>query len=101
MKSNGSYLMQWKFIEWLKENQFAWYNLNGINPLTNPGTYRFKEGLCGKNGKDVYSLGFFELCENKLNAFIVKSGILFLSNYKKLKKYFVNYIMPNSCASKL
>lgn len=60
MKTNGSYLLQWKFIEWLKENHFTCYDLNGINPEINPGTYRFKEGLCGKNGKDVYFLGQFE-----------------------------------------
>jgi len=83
MKSNGSYLIQWKFIEWLKQNQFDCYNLNGINPVTNPGTYKFKAGLCGKNGKDVYLLGMFEACDNIVSAFAVKCGDLLLSYYKK------------------
>lgn len=85
MRSNGSYLMQWKFIEWLKKNNFSCYDLNGINPVINPGTYKFKEGLCGKNGKDVYFLGKFEVCENKISEFAMKYGDSLLSNYKITK----------------
>lgn len=85
MKSNGSYLIQWKFIEWLKENQFIYYNLNGINPVANPGTYKFKEGLCGKNGKDVYFLGKFEVFESKLSKLAIKYGDSLFSIYKKGK----------------
>lgn len=85
MKCNGSYLIQWAFIEWLKQNQFICYNLNGINPATNPGTYRFKAGLCGKNGKDVYFLGKFEACDNKLSEIAVKCGEALLSECKKGK----------------
>jgi lipid II:glycine glycyltransferase (peptidoglycan interpeptide bridge formation enzyme) len=50
MKSRGSYLLQWKFIEQLKQDGISVYNLNGINPVANPGTYRFKSSLAGKNG---------------------------------------------------
>jgi hypothetical protein len=87
MKSNGSYLIQWTFIEWLKKNQFVCYNLHGINPATNPGTYRFKAGLCGKNGKDVYFLGMFEACNNMLSGLAIKYGDPLLSKYKKGKAY--------------
>lgn len=85
MKSNGSYLIQWKFIEWLKQNHYTCYNLHGINPVTNPGTYRFKAGLCGKNGKEVSFLGMFEVCDHKLSAIAVKYGDPLLANYKKGK----------------
>jgi lipid II:glycine glycyltransferase (peptidoglycan interpeptide bridge formation enzyme) len=85
MKSNGSYLIQWKFIEWLKANHFTCYNLHGINPAANPGTYRFKEGLCGKNGKDVFVLGKFEVCDNKLSALAIHYGDLLWPIYKKGK----------------
>lgn len=85
MKSNGSYLVQWRYLEWLKENQFASYDLHGINPVANPGTYEYKAGLSGKNGKDVYFLGKLEVCENKLSEIAVKYGELILSNLKKAK----------------
>lgn len=94
MKSNGSYLIQWKFIEWLKAKQFTFYNLHGINPVTNPGGYIFKSGICGKkNGKDVLFLGKFEVCDNKLSALAVKYGELFLLKLKKWKATVYNF--PN------
>jgi len=90
MKSNGSYQMQWKFIEWLKEQKFSCYDLNGINPETNPGTYKFKAGLCGKNGKDVFSLGKFEVHGNFLCTFAIKYGEALLSIYRKKKSSFTS-----------
>lgn len=59
-KNNGSYLLRWKLIEQLKQDGCAVYNLNGINPQKNPGTYKFKSRIAGKNGKDVYYLGRFD-----------------------------------------
>jgi lipid II:glycine glycyltransferase (peptidoglycan interpeptide bridge formation enzyme) len=98
MKSNGSYLIQWRFIEWLKQNNFACYNLHGINPVTNPGTYRFKAGLCGKNGKDVHFLGMFEACDNTLSALAVKYGDPLRLYYKKGKAGLreIRYILRNN-----
>ena len=85
MKSNGSYLLQWKFIEWLKENGFSWYDLNGINPETNPGSYRFKNGLCGKNGRDVYFLGQFETWKNPLSFIFIQCSQILLAYYRKTR----------------
>ena len=85
MKSNGSYLLQWKFIEWLKENHFSWYDLNGINPETNPGSYRFKNGLCGKNGKDIYFLGQYETWKNPLSFIFIQCAQILLSYYRKTR----------------
>ena len=81
MKSNGAYLQQWKFVEWLKENGFFSFDLNGISPETNPGTYKFKEGLCGKNGKDVYFLGQFQTYTNSLSCIAVRCGEALRSGY--------------------
>lgn len=53
LKSNGSYLLQWKVTQALKLQGATIYNLNGITPARNPGTYRFKSGLAGKHGRDV------------------------------------------------
>lgn len=60
LKSSGSYLLQWKLIEKLKERGFSTYDLGGIDPLRNPGTYKFKKDLAGVNGRDVNLLGRFD-----------------------------------------
>ena len=67
MKSRGSYFLQWKFIERLKQAGAATYDLNGINPAKNPGTYKFKNDLAGKNAADVYALGKFDSCNSLLS----------------------------------
>lgn len=57
MRSNASYVLQWRALEWLKARGASHYNLHGINPETNPGTYHFKAGLCGRSGRDVHYVG--------------------------------------------
>jgi hypothetical protein len=47
MKFKGSYLLQWRMMQWLKECGCAWYDLGGINPDRNPGVYHFKQGFGG------------------------------------------------------
>ena len=90
MKSNGSYIIQWAFIKWLKEKGFLYYDLNGINPETNPGTYRFKAGLCGKNGKDIQFLGQFDAYKGLFGLFSVRCGDMLISNYRKALKIMHN-----------
>jgi len=60
IKTYGSYLLQWKALEHLRHKGCRWYNLNGINPVRNPGGYQFKSQLAGKNGHDVSFLGVFD-----------------------------------------
>jgi lipid II:glycine glycyltransferase (peptidoglycan interpeptide bridge formation enzyme) len=67
LKSRGSYLLHWKLIEWLKETGITTYDLHGINPVTNPGTYKFKADLCGSNGEDAHFLGQFDTHTNLLS----------------------------------
>jgi len=74
MKTRGSYLLQWKLIEWLKGNGASRYDLNGINPGANPGTYKFKSDLAGENGRDVCFLGRFESCESMVSLACVNIG---------------------------
>jgi len=81
MKTNAAYLFQWRFIEWLKENHFTLYNLNGINPEANPGTYRFKAGLSGKNGKDVYYSGFFEAFKTSAHRIALRGMEALMAKY--------------------
>jgi lipid II:glycine glycyltransferase (peptidoglycan interpeptide bridge formation enzyme) len=55
MESAGSYLVQWRILEWAKERNCLYYNLNGINPDKNPSTYRFKAGVWKKwKGRILY-----------------------------------------------
>jgi len=91
LESRGSYLLHWKLIEWLKSSGFFWYDLNGINPEANPGTYRFKAGLCGKNGKDVQFLGQFDAYKGLLSLFSVRCGDMLISNYRKTKEIIYNW----------
>ena len=74
LKSRGSYLLHWKLIEWLKEKGIATYDLHGINPATNPGTYKFKADLCGSNGQDVQFLGQFDTHTSVLSHSCVSVG---------------------------
>jgi lipid II:glycine glycyltransferase (peptidoglycan interpeptide bridge formation enzyme) len=60
LKSRGSYFLQWRYLESLRGTPVEVYNLNGINPDKNPGTYKFKNDLAGENAKDVYYLGRFD-----------------------------------------
>lgn len=84
LKSNGSYIIQWTFIKWLKENGFLYFDLNGINPETNPGTYHFKRGLAGKKGMDVEFLGKFQVTDDALSKLLVNGGESLVSGYKKI-----------------
>jgi chitin disaccharide deacetylase len=85
LKLRGAYLLHWKLIEWLKENGVEFYDLNGINPVINPGTYKFKADLCGNNGKDVHFLGRFDSCTNVLSHSCVASGDSLRMIYRTVK----------------
>jgi lipid II:glycine glycyltransferase (peptidoglycan interpeptide bridge formation enzyme) len=68
MTTNGSYLAQWKAVQWLKQQGCRHYNLNGINAEKNPGTYHFKSGIAGKTGRDVRYLGRFDAYRGSVTA---------------------------------
>jgi lipid II:glycine glycyltransferase (peptidoglycan interpeptide bridge formation enzyme) len=70
MKQQGAYLIQWKLIQWLKENNFCWYNLHVINPVKNPGNYIYKKGLGGKNARDITFLGNFDAFPGQIAKYI-------------------------------
>jgi hypothetical protein len=87
MTNKGSYLLQWKAVQWLKNNGCRKYNLNGINPIVNPGTYHFKAGLSGKKGKDVYYLGRFDCYLGSKNAALVHFADLIIPLLKKITSF--------------
>lgn len=71
MQSKGSYLLQWRMIQWMKENGIRHYNLGGINPETNPGVYHFKQGF---SGDDVLYMPPFVLCDSILSKAFMAAG---------------------------
>lgn len=92
MSNKGSYLLQWGAIQWMKQNGCCYYNLNGINPEKNPGSYHFKKGLLGKNGRDVYYIGRYDCYSNKTIARLAQyadsfmPGIKYFLSKKKTQK---------------
>lgn len=89
LKSRGSYLLHWKLLAELKQRGIAVYNLNGINPVRNPGTYKFKRDLAGANGRDVRFMGRFESYPGTLGAFCIQSADNIRAAYNKVKELWV------------
>ena len=68
---HASFLMHWQAISWLKEMGCRRYDLVGIDPEKNPGTYRFKKGF---GGKEVLCIGIFEDCTSTMSAVLFRLG---------------------------
>jgi len=85
MKSRGSYALQWQVIEELKRTNIAVYDLNGINPEKNPGTYKFKSDLAGRNASDVHFLGRFDSQGSFLSDWFVSCAQTVRSCYRSLR----------------
>lgn len=85
MVNKGSYLLQWKAIQWMKNSGCRFYNLNGINPEKNPGSYHFKAGAAGKNAKDVSYLGRFDSHSGPIAAQMARMADLVLQNIKTVR----------------
>lgn len=67
----GSYLLQWELLRWMKEQGAKAYDLGGIDPEKNPGGFRFKAGL---GGRDVRFPGQYESCWSMSSRIIVNTG---------------------------
>lgn len=68
LSANGACLLQWRAIRMLKEGNFRWYDLGGINPEANPGVYQFKSGI---GGTETCQLGRFEYRANWASSLCV------------------------------
>jgi lipid II:glycine glycyltransferase (peptidoglycan interpeptide bridge formation enzyme) len=71
LKSKGSYLLQWRTMNRLREQGCRWYDLGGINPETNPGVYHFKQGM---GGQECRQLGRYELRGSRVSAVAVNAA---------------------------
>jgi lipid II:glycine glycyltransferase (peptidoglycan interpeptide bridge formation enzyme) len=74
LKSNASYLLQWRVIEYAKERGCNWYDLGGIDPEGNPDVYRFKMRI---GGIDVCAPGPYESGNRLRRAFLQKLESLY------------------------
>jgi hypothetical protein len=66
MRTSAAYLLQWETVRLLKTRQIRYYDLHGINPNLNPGTYHFKKGLAGKTGREVNFIGQVQAFEGSI-----------------------------------
>lgn len=71
MKYKGSYLLQWRMMQLLKEHGCRWYDLGGINPDHNPGVYHFKAGM---GGTEVRQCGRAELSGSLCSSLCVSAA---------------------------
>jgi hypothetical protein len=67
----GSYLLLWRAMELMKDLGVRWFDLGGIDPEANPGTYHFKAGL---GGRDVRHVGEFDTWNNSVSLVAVHVG---------------------------
>lgn len=74
MQNRASYLLRWMQIEEFKKRGVSLYDLNGINPTANPGTYRFKRDLAGKHGREVFYLGKFDAGPGGIREWMIASA---------------------------
>lgn len=64
LKFNGSNLLQWEMIKWLRQQGCIQYDLGGIDPALNPGVYHYKRGIGGKSGQDISLIGEYVYFKN-------------------------------------
>jgi lipid II:glycine glycyltransferase (peptidoglycan interpeptide bridge formation enzyme) len=70
LEIQGAFRVFWTQIQWLKDHGFRFFDLGGIDPESNPGGYRFKAGL---SGREVNHIGEFQVCESPVSAIAVKT----------------------------
>jgi hypothetical protein len=85
LKDHSAYLVQWEAIGLLKAAGCLEYDLNGINPETNPTVYRFKSRLAGANGRELERLGTFEGCLSRSSRVAVEVGDHVVNSWRNLK----------------
>ena len=71
MKAKGSYLLQWRIMQWLRECGCRWYDLGGVNPARNPGVYHFKSGV---GGAEVLQCPSREISGSSWSSFCVNTA---------------------------
>ncbi|MBC7188202.1 MAG: peptidoglycan bridge formation glycyltransferase FemA/FemB family protein [Calditrichaeota bacterium] len=81
----ASYAVQWHALALLKERGCHWYDLGGIDPVTNPGGYHFKLGLAGKDGVDASYVGQYECSPDVVRAAALRSFQALVTGYRRAR----------------
>ena len=67
-KSKAGYLLNWEAMLLAGQQGLKWYDLGGIDPVGNPGVYRFKKKM---GGMDVTALGPYESIPQNIRGAIL------------------------------
>jgi lipid II:glycine glycyltransferase (peptidoglycan interpeptide bridge formation enzyme) len=82
LEVQGAYRLLWEEIRWLRERGVRLLDLGGVDPVANPGGYRFKQGL---SGREVRHLGVYEACENGTSWLCVRAAEKLRDAYRALR----------------
>ena len=82
MRVCGSYLVQWDILSNLKANGIREYDLHGINPEANAGTYHFKKGVAGSTGREVTFVGQIQSFEPSFSNY----SLLFMDRLRQSRR---------------
>jgi Acetyltransferase (GNAT) domain len=82
-KNCSSYLVHWRMLEWVKSRGCQYYDLNGINSVSNPGGYQFKSRLAGAHGREVQLIGQFDAYPNAAMQWLMPIGDWLISKFRK------------------
>jgi peptidoglycan pentaglycine glycine transferase (the first glycine) len=85
LKLRGSYLLQWRMLEWLKESGIRWFDLDGIGRGENTGGAQFKLGFAGRLGVRAERFGCFETSDEGARVAFVRAGLRFRKTYMGMR----------------
>jgi lipid II:glycine glycyltransferase (peptidoglycan interpeptide bridge formation enzyme) len=86
-------------VEELKRRGVSIYNMNGINPVKNPGTYRFKSELARKHGRDIYYMGKYDAAAGTFGYSIIQFADVLRAGKRKFRQRLKKIIIMKSHAS--
>ena len=89
-KTYASYLVHWKMLEWVRNQGCQSYDLNGINPISNPGGYQFKAQLGGIFGHDFHLLSEFDAYPNIVSKMLVSIGDRLRTKLRNSREFLAN-----------
>jgi hypothetical protein len=68
--TNATNLLWWKMLEDMKNRGCKFCDVAGVDPVLNPGPFKFKLGFAGKSARDVTHVGQFFQAGDRLGYFL-------------------------------
>lgn len=84
LQLKAPYLLQWHVIMHAHASGMIYYDLGGIDPIANPGTFHFKAGL---GGADVTAPGPFECAPSPFRSRLLHTSEHLYRTFKHLKTH--------------